>query len=253
MNNNKNSSSCESKLINNKTSNNMDNTSKTKIRKNINVSIQKRNFDKLNCILNNWDDEELNLSNEVCKSILFKNELENNPLTQTLLSTLNLIKTNLKNKNLFDYPSDEALFIALKNIISIKINATELSSFLEDDFYFATSTNSPNTNSLDNIQDTIINNKNTSTDVENNNINSEFAIDITQEDNINSTNSNSKNLSHKNDTTTNNDILEWRIPDAPNFTKNKGSSSNNSTNETNNIDKEELLNQRFNAFSYPIG
>ena len=110
---------------------------KPKERKTINVSIQKRNFNKLNSILNSWDEEGLNISSEVCKCILFKHELENSPLTQTLVSTLNLIKTSLKNKQLSSDSHDEALFTVLKNIISIKIDASELSNFIVDDFYFS--------------------------------------------------------------------------------------------------------------------
>lgn len=118
---------------------------KDKTRNTLNISIRKRNFEEINNIVKEWDENNLNVSSQVCDAILFKSDLENNPHIQTLLSTLELLKAHLKNKDLFEEDYNNALLIATKNIISIKINTDELKEFLENELYFKTNTK-PNNN-----------------------------------------------------------------------------------------------------------
>lgn len=249
-----------------------DNTDKPKTRSTINASIPKRNFEELNAILNSWDEEKLNLSSEVCKSILFKHEFENNPITQTILSTLNLIKISLKNKKLFDNSYNEALFLALNNIISIKIDANELSNFMEDDFYFSKYSNDKNLNEINNVDDTkniepinIVENVE-NTETVNTIENIESVITTTQET------CNDNPTSDTNSTISNNNIIKWDIPETPLFSQNKGSESNNvdkinqhtakssvinnqskrtSNKQISYTDKIEALNKRLEGYSYP--
>ena len=209
--------------------------SKTKVRKTLNVSLQKRNFDELNNIINNWEDEDLNVSGEVCKSILFKYDLENNSYIQTLLSTINLIKTNLKNKELFEESYENALLIALKNIISIKVNAQELSDFLEKDDYFDNtpqeeiSCSRHEESSCSQVETDILHST------------AEIAYDSTE---------NSKNKIESVDApkekSPSNSVITWNIPNEPSIP----SQSNNKSNTSNKKSMEELLNQRMGGFAY---
>lgn len=112
-----------------------------KTRRNINVSIQKKDFLKINKIINDWEYSGANISSEVCNSILLKNILEHNPTTQTLIDSINLIKNSLKNKDIKDYSEEDALSIALEKILSININAVELSNFIENKLYFTLAPN----------------------------------------------------------------------------------------------------------------
>lgn len=125
--------------------------------KNFSVSIQKKNSAILNEIIKSWNDNNLNISNEVCESILFKYTIENNPYFQKFLPTFNLIKNTLEVKDLSDISYEEAFSIALKNIFTTKINIEELGVFLEDDSYFlkssSTEKTSSNTNKTTNLKD----------------------------------------------------------------------------------------------------
>lgn len=59
-----------------------------KIKKNINVSIQsKKYFSPINNILQDWEEDGLNISTEVCESILLAEKVANSP---TLLSVMKL-------------------------------------------------------------------------------------------------------------------------------------------------------------------
>lgn len=245
------------------------NSDKSKVRKVINVSIQKKNFNELNNILNMWDEDELNLSSEVCKSILFKNELENNPIIQTLLSTLELIKTNLKNKDLFEYSEDEALNIALKYILAIKVNGCELSDFLANEFYFLDKSKiNDNTKDMNNCEEQNIdtdenNNDNIkiseikecevtkidesaqTIDSHNTDINKSNQSDIDNGNNINPTEViKATDITPHNETVVYesinqvNNVLKWDIPNTPSFSK-----------EDKNED--DSINSAFSGFSYP--
>lgn len=215
--------------------------SKTKVRKTLNVSLQKRNFDELNNIINSWEDEDLNVSGEVCKSILFKYDLENNSYIQTLLSTINLIKTNLKNKELFEESYENALLIALKNIISIKVNAQELSDFLEKDNYFD---NTPQEEISYSRHE-----ESSCSQVETNDLHStaEIAYDSTE---------NSKNkvesLDISEEKKPSNSVITWNIPNEPSIPSqsNKPKANNNTNNKSDKKSVEELLNQRMGGFAY---
>lgn len=213
--------------------------SKAKMKKTLNVSIQKRNLEDINLILNNWEDEGLNVSGEVCKSILFKYDLENNPYIQTLLSTLNLIKTNLKNKNTYEESQESALLLALKNIISIKINAQELSNFLENDLYFS----SKDTNHIHNLEPS-----------QNNDIkHSQIEQEIASDSEVNYKKESDKNK--KNETQSKNTKhLKWDIPEKPtipSLNNQKRESINNETEKNKKkSSQEDLLNQCLNGFSY---
>lgn len=250
-------------------SKNKNNDDGTKTRKTINVSIQKKNSTKLNTIFNNWDSESLNLSNEVCKCILFKNELENNPITQPLISTLNLIKLTLRNKNLSGKDYDKAFLIALKNIISININTQELCNLVEDDLYFSNNikpNDSSNTNTTNNI--TKLESSNTITTNDNKpleGINTEtpekiieaikpikHTVDTTSTENTSDTLAitQEKNIQNetlddnKNTTIDINEIIKW-----DNIPKNPTINNKKQGNKTTDI---ELLNKRLSAFSYSV-
>lgn len=202
---------------------------KNKMRKVINVSIQKKSLVELNSILNMWEDDMLNLSNEVCKSILFKHEFENNPVMQTLLSTIKLIKTNLKNKELFKYTEEEAFIISLKNLLSIKVNPNELCDFLENDLYFSND-NKP----------VVDNNKPIAT--------SKPIIDNT----INNT----QNINRDEPKIPEKTILHWNIPESTSFTKNEEVLNTNSegidnSNQNTEISNEDI-NNCFSGFSYSV-
>lgn len=253
-----------------------------KTRKTINVSIQKKNSDKLNDILNNWDEEELNLSNEVCKCILFKNELENNQVTQSLISTLNLIKITLKNKNLFEKSYDEAFITALKNIISININTQELCSLVENDLYFSNVSKTDNS-SNDNLKHNLNTYKNFT---KNNEYTEETIVTIPENENTciealntfeNSTDNHTKEVTPINDiinTTSIEGVNDTIAITQEKTTTNTTSSNNNECTNQNvsgiirwdnipeeptvsndgkdkNVSDIELLNKRLNAFSYP--
>ena len=217
-----------------------------KERKTLNISLQKRNIDNLNSIIDNWEEDGLVVSNEVCKAILFKNDFENNSCLQTFLSTLNLIKTNLSNKNLFDKSYNEALTIALKNILNIKINASELVSLLEDDSYFK-----PGKDNNISINSSIeVNNKEhyKSNNTSNKTINTNSESTLKTKSEIISNNISSANYetTKPNTITTSSkkeslEPLVWTLPDS---IKNNENTNANSKNKD--------INKMFDAFDYNI-
>ena len=244
---------------NKKSSDSKDNSNKE--RRTLNISLQKRNLDNLNSIIDTWEEDGLVVSSEVCKSILFKNDFENNAYLQTFLSTFNLIKTSISNKDLFDKTYDEALTTALKNILNIKINAIELVNLLENDLYFKSIENNITSNgiSLENRNDIC----NTQTNIQNN------IQDNTQHYNS-SIEERSLNINHKQhkennhiDNITNNSTIEselattninniyakteeskplvWKVPEP----------IKNINNKVNNIENDDI-NKKFDAFNYNI-
>lgn len=103
----------------------------SKIRKTVNVSIQKRNFDKINEILNSWEDDGCNISNKICEAILFKEASQENPHILTILSTLNLIESSLKAKcNLSQEEISLNATEIFKQVLTLNIDGEKLTSFL---------------------------------------------------------------------------------------------------------------------------
>ncbi|HBF6599515.1 TPA: hypothetical protein KOT48_003681 [Clostridioides difficile] len=89
-----------------------------KIRKNINVSIQSKQYNEtINNVLNDWEYEGLNISTEVCNSILISDKIAKSP---TLLSVLNIYDLTEKILNLYKVNDKDALEEALSKLISIK-------------------------------------------------------------------------------------------------------------------------------------
>jgi hypothetical protein len=138
---------------------------KTKVRKTVNVSIGKRHSDRINSILNEWEDEGLNISSEICESILFKDICTKNIATCTILSTLSLIKSTLKsNKNYNKLSSselDELTSQILCEVLSVDIDNLKLIKLLKGesldkiiDVNFNKPTNENIDNKLDNNLET---------------------------------------------------------------------------------------------------
>lgn len=213
---------------------------KKKLKRTVNISIQKRNLEEINDILNMWDYEGLNASREICKAILFKYSLENNPYLQTLLSTLNLIKSNLKSKNLNENDLETASMIALKNIVSIKIDAQELTNFLENDDYFnLDSNNTPIIDTLENIPSKKSNEIAFDKDAS---IKSEPYEEEKNTQPLVSVNSEESQPTTKK---TEDKILKWSIPESATVNTHESSKS-----KDNSSYDEDLLNSKFGAFQY---
>lgn len=108
---------------------------KQKTRKTINVSIQKRHFNTLNAILNSWEEDGYNLSNEICEAILFKNKSDINPHICTILSTLALIESSLKSqkisKNMTPEEIDSKALEIFNDVITIDIDGNKLTNLLK--------------------------------------------------------------------------------------------------------------------------
>lgn len=108
---------------------------KQKTRKTINVSIQKRHFNTLNAILNSWEENGYNLSNEICEAILFKNKSDINPHICTILSTLALIESSLKSqkisKNMTLEEIDSKALEIFNDVITIDIDGNKLTNLLK--------------------------------------------------------------------------------------------------------------------------
>ena len=231
----------KNKSIENKNATDNDSTTDSKERKTLNISLQKRNLDLLNSIIDTWEKDGLVVSNEACNCILFKYDFENNPFLQTVLSRINLIKNNIDSKDLYGNSYNDALNIALKNVLEIKINPTELVRLLEDDLYFKNTeeVNTVNTSNIDNTKDNKQSNYNSTKDNNNSNVNNNYNIHI--DENKNNNNTNDKNT--LNETNTN----EKNI----NNTNNTKSNYNNYTDYNNNTNKcvtnKEISNSSSNA------
>lgn len=108
---------------------------KQKTRKTINVSIQKRHFNALNAILNSWEEDGYNLSNEICEAILFKNKSDINPHICTILSTLALIESSLKSqkisRNMTPEEIDSKALEIFNDVITIDIDGNKLTNLLK--------------------------------------------------------------------------------------------------------------------------
>ena len=135
-------------MAKNKDTENKNNNDKKekKERKNVNISLQKRNIEQLNNIIQSWDDDGFNISNEICDAILFKYNLQDNPHICTILSTLNLIESSLKSqyppldpkanaesKNNFEQKIKNDTMDIFRKIVSINIDGEMLTSLLRGD------------------------------------------------------------------------------------------------------------------------
>lgn len=106
-----------------------------KDRKNVNVSLRKRDKDLLNDILNSWCDDGYNLSNEVCDAIILKNLSNTNPHIQTILSTLSLIESSLKShfaaKGLKEEDINQRALEIFNEVITIDIDGNKLTNLIK--------------------------------------------------------------------------------------------------------------------------
>lgn len=106
-----------------------------KQRSTINVSLQKRNLELLNSILNGWVEDGYNISNEICNAIIFKNKSDINPHIQTILSTLSLIESSLKSQRISKSMSDDEIgskaLEIFNEVITIDIDGTKLTNLLK--------------------------------------------------------------------------------------------------------------------------
>lgn len=96
-----------------------------KSKKNINVSIQSKKYSQpINNILNDWDNNGLNVSTEVCESILLANKIASSP---TLLSVIKMYELTDQILSLNKFDNNEK---TLEDIISllIKINGEGLTN-----------------------------------------------------------------------------------------------------------------------------
>lgn len=194
-------------------------------KKTLNISIQKKNSNTINTILNKWDNDGLVLSNEVCKSIIFKNDFDTIPYLQTLLATLNLIKTKLRIKNTFNKTYEESLDIALQKILEISINTEELDMFLKNENYFKCT-------NIDENQDDQIESSNTTTKDKVNKHNTTSYTSDNTTDNTSATDD-----ANDNDTKTTPILTE----DNTHTQVDDNSSNNNDINTNNSLDKDTTL------------
>lgn len=106
-----------------------------KQRSTINVSLQKRNLGLLNSILNGWVEDGYNISNEICKAIIFKNKSDINPHIRTILSTLSLIESSLKSqkvlKSMTEEEIDSKALEIFNEVITIDIDGAKLTNLLK--------------------------------------------------------------------------------------------------------------------------
>lgn len=100
-----------------------------KLRKNVNVSIQsKKYFRPINNILKEWEDNSLNLSTEVCESLLLSNKISKSP---TLLKVVNVCELAEKILNL--YPIDDTdKTQMIENVLSqiVQVDTSQLTDVI---------------------------------------------------------------------------------------------------------------------------
>lgn len=88
--------------------------------KTINVSLQsKRYAEPINKIIAEWKADGLNVSTEVCESILLKNKVDKSATLLQVLSALDLVEKLLKIKGIEDTETVEKI---LKRMININMN-----------------------------------------------------------------------------------------------------------------------------------
>lgn len=204
-----------------------------KLKKTLNVSIHKRHIHEISKILKDWDDEGLVVSTEVCESILFKTIMKENPYLHTLYSTVKLIESNMKNKDLYNIDYNKAFTLALKNTLSLNINTNELKDFLENENYFMKFEEHEKIQkkSEDAIQPLIYK----STDTKNNHNTHELAVDKNSDEHIEKKSIPEINpyLESNIQDKEANQIITWNIPKEPSINS-----------------KDIDLNSKFEAFQY---
>lgn len=113
-------------------------TKVNKIRKNVNVSIQSKKYNEsINAVLNDWEEEGLNISTEVCNSILLANKIAKSP---TLLNVMNIYDLAEKILNLYQIDEVEN---SLEEVLSklINVNGSELTNVIGGIFNDTSKTN----------------------------------------------------------------------------------------------------------------
>ena len=113
-------------------------TKSNKIRKNVNVSIQSKKYNEaINSVLNDWEEEGLNISTEVCNSILLANKIAKSP---TLLNVMNIYDLAEKILNLYQIDEVEN---SLEEVLSklINVNGSELTDVISGIFNDTSKTN----------------------------------------------------------------------------------------------------------------
>lgn len=101
----------------------------TKIRKNINVSLQSKFYSKpINNILNDWTDDNLNISIEVCNSILLSDKISKSPTLSKVMTTTDLVHKMLdlykieKNDTLIEEILSKLISVDMAQLNDIIVN-----------------------------------------------------------------------------------------------------------------------------------
>lgn len=97
--------------------------------KTLNVSLQSKKYGpSINKIVEKWKEDGLNISPEVCKSILMKDKIESNATLLQVLSAYDLVEKILKMKGISDETMLESIFSEM-----IKIDMNKLSTLFTEE------------------------------------------------------------------------------------------------------------------------
>jgi len=97
--------------------------------KTLNVSLQSKKYGpSINKIVEKWKEDGLNISPEVCKSILMKDKIESNATLLQVLSAYDLVEKILKMKGISDEAMLESIFSEM-----IKIDMNKLSTLFTEE------------------------------------------------------------------------------------------------------------------------
>lgn len=102
-----------------------------KIKKNVNVSIQSKKYAlPINKILQEWEDNSLNISTEVCESLLLSNKIAKSP---TLLKVINVCELAEKILNLYSIEDSQKAQM-IENVLSqiIQVDTTKLTTAISE-------------------------------------------------------------------------------------------------------------------------
>lgn len=100
-----------------------------KVRKNINVSIQSKKYtEPINSILNVWEGDGLNISTEVCDSILLADKIAQSPTLLSVMKIYALLEEILE----LNGANEDSLEEALSKLIIVK--GSELTKVLCNKF-----------------------------------------------------------------------------------------------------------------------
>lgn len=96
--------------------------------KTLNVSLQSKKYGpSINKIVEKWKEDGLNISPEVCKSILMKDKIESNATLLQVLSAYDLVEKILKMKGISDETMLESIFSEMIKIDMNKLFTEEVS------------------------------------------------------------------------------------------------------------------------------